>query len=65
MTENNSCAKTEFKCNDCNKTFANNSGIWKHNKKYHNDIKINTIKKQYFCKKCKTEFTSRTTKWRH
>lgn len=65
MTENFSGLKTEFKCNDCNKTFANNSGLWKHNKKYHNDIKINTIKKQYFCKKCKTEFTSRTTKWRH
>jgi hypothetical protein len=65
MTEKNSCTKIEFKCNDCSKAFETNGGLWKHNKKYHNDIKINTIKKQYFCKKCKTEFTSRTTKWRH
>ncbi len=65
MTENSSFAKTEFKCNDCNKIFATNGGLWKHNKKYHNDIKIVKIKQQYFCKKCKTEFMSRTTKWRH
>jgi hypothetical protein len=65
MTENSFCTKTEFKCNTCNKTFATNGGIWKHNKKYHNDIKINKVKKQHFCKKCKIELMSRTTKWRH
>jgi len=28
----------EFKCNICNKIYANKSGIWKHNNKYHKDI---------------------------
>lgn len=68
MTENNFCTKTKFKCNTCNKTFATNCGIWKHSKKYHNDNKINKINKiknQYFCKNCKIELTSRTTRWRH
>jgi len=65
MTENNSCIKTDFKCNTCNKNFATNGGLWKHNKKCHNDTKQVKAKKQYFCKNCKLELMSRTTKWRH
>jgi hypothetical protein len=29
--------KDEFICKICNKIYTNKSGIWKHNKKYHND----------------------------
>jgi len=34
MVENIS---TPFRCNICNKNYKDKSGIWYHNKKYHND----------------------------
>ena len=33
--------KDEFICKICNKIYANKSGIWKHNNKYHNHITSN------------------------
>jgi len=37
METNNGNNFNEFRCIICNKTYANKSGIWKHNKKYHKD----------------------------
>jgi len=38
METNNGNNFNEFRCIICNKTYANKSGIWKHNNKYHKDI---------------------------
>jgi len=43
METNNGNNFNEFRCIICNKTYANKSGIWKHNKKYHNDTDNHNI----------------------
>ena len=30
----------DYKCNICNKYFKTYKTIWEHNKKFHNDIKV-------------------------
>ena len=53
-------------CEICNLKYSNYSGLWKHNKKHHAQVKEEVKPKPiYTCKKCKEQFVSRTTKWRH
>jgi hypothetical protein len=69
----------EFKCNSCNVSYKSNSGLWKHNLKYHN--KNNDVQnkennktnqeteelkqKKYFCRKCNKSLSNRNSRWRH
>jgi hypothetical protein len=76
MVENIS---TTFRCNVCNKNYKDKTGIWYHNKKYHNhkssDESLKTSDKEnkisekninnYKCTKCHKNFNNRKTKWSH
>ena len=51
-----------FSCKICNKKYMNYSGIWKHNKKYHNNTDHKNL---YNCEKCKTFYDNITIFRRH
>ena len=55
----------EFLCKKCNKQYKNKSGLWKHNTKYHNEIKKTnkksienqeTQENKYKCNICNISF---------
>jgi hypothetical protein len=52
-----------YKCIDCNVEFKTNSGLWKHNKNKHLQIKEIIIK--FNCKYCEKELSDRHCLWRH
>ena len=58
--------ENKFCCKICNKVYSNQSGMCKHNLNHHLKTCLKTDKKKgFFCKKCKTEFNSQPTRWRH
>ena len=66
MLTENSPIENKFHCNICNKLYSNQSSILEHNLNHHVKASLNTDKKKrFFCKKCKTDFNSNSTRWRH
>ena len=52
-------SSNKYVCNNCNKTYKNKSGYWKHNKKYHVDTcKSNVIQKDLQMETCVSPFVS-------
>ena len=41
METSTNISNDDYVCNICNKIYKNKSGIWKHNKKYHNNESFN------------------------
>jgi DNA-directed RNA polymerase subunit RPC12/RpoP len=52
----------QYECNKCKIEFKTNSGLWKHNKLHHSNIKKETI---FNCKHCQKELSNRHSLWRH
>ena len=40
-------------------------GLWRHNKKYHDELNIFTDEKINVCKYCNKELSCKQSKWRH
>jgi hypothetical protein len=61
-TNNKNCI-----CKNCNKTYGTESGLWKHNKIYHNKNKPVESKedKVYTCAYCNKHFDYYQSRWRH
>ena len=51
-----------YQCELCNVSYKCNSGLWRHNKKLHNDIKNENKLK---CSKCNKECNSRQSLYYH
>lgn len=51
-------------CNDCNKNYKSNTGLWLHNKKYHsnNQLEKNNINT---CKYCQGVYSCKQSRWKH
>jgi hypothetical protein len=65
METNDNKSTEDYVCKICNKEYKNKSGIWKHNKKYHNDntekikksIEIQkNLENKYKCNNCNKSF---------
>ncbi len=56
-----------FTCEKCNKTYSTESGLWKHNNKYHNKNILAVCKenKVYTCEYCNKHFDYYQSRWRH
>ncbi len=52
-----------FSCDKCNKTYKTSNGLWKHNKKHHDDNE--KIKNESNCCYCNKKLSDRHSKWRH
>jgi hypothetical protein len=53
----------KIECSLCNKKFSSISSLSNHRKNIHNIKK--TIQKEYFCRHCNKEYTSRQSRWKH
>ena len=60
-------------CKICNIKYKYRSGLWKHNRKFHNtdntDNTDNTVDnnniKKYICSKCNKQFNNYQNRWKH
>jgi hypothetical protein len=71
--------KNEYRCIICDKEYASKSSLCNHNKKFHNELKLNIItptkppdnpiivptNKKYLCTYCNYEFNHVQNRWRH
>ena len=69
----------EYRCIICDKEYASKSSLCNHNKKFHNELKLNIItptkppdnpiviqtNKKYLCTYCSYEFNHVQNRWRH
>ncbi len=55
----------EYHCKPCFKSFKTANGLWKHNKKYHQNDKQIKLKNNFICNNCNKQLSDRHSKWRH
>jgi hypothetical protein len=58
----------ELKCNECNVSYKSRSGLFKHNKIFHNHLirnKFNKNTANNICSYCDKKLSNYTSKWRH
>lgn len=54
-----------YNCASCKFNFKTQSGLWKHNKKYHVNVNENDQKSNNTCKFCHKKLCDRQSRWRH
>ena len=57
-----------YHCNMCNKIYESNTGLWLHNKKYHNANSPNNIKippNKNVCRYCNGQYACKQSRWKH
>jgi len=54
-----------IRCNVCKRNYKDTSGLWKHNKKYHNSGDQHITNNGHTCEFCNKEMANRHSKWRH
>lgn len=53
-----------YNCEICNLIYKTRNGLFKHNKKYHPDDEVQTLK-NYLCQYCNKGYNSRQSRWMH